>query len=218
MTSTTSELGDAGEPLSAGASLGLIEREQHKLCRRRGTVAALICGSWGAAYLLGFGAVYLASSTSAGRGAQAAAAGLAVALFVGAAVTTVGLGRRAVSGIRGPSREVDVLYGSAWLLGFAAAGAINVGMSRLGLSADAVTLLSTADNVLVVGVLYLASGALLRDRLQYGLGLWMLVTAAVSVPAGAPANFAVLALAGGGGLLAAAGCYAARRPRLDPAT
>jgi hypothetical protein len=53
---------------------------------------------------------------------------------------------------------------------------------------------------------------LFQDRFQYGLGLWMLVSAATSVFAGVPGNFAVVALAGGGGLLLAAGYFTLRPP------
>jgi hypothetical protein len=44
--------------------------------------------------------------------------------------------------------------------------------------------------------------------------MWMLIVGAASVFAGAPGNFAVLSLAGGGGFLAAAALYAWHwRPR-----
>ena len=69
---------------------------------------------------------------------------------------------------------------------------------------------------MVAGVLYLAGGALFADRVQYGLGAWMLAVGAGSVQAGWPANFAVLALAGGGGFLAAAGFIVARGRRARP--
>jgi hypothetical protein len=52
-----------------------------------------------------------------------------------------------------------------------------------------------------------------QDRVQYGLGAWMLVTGASSVLAGVPGNFAVVSLAGGGGLLLAAGYFVLRPPR-----
>ena len=41
----------------------------------------------------------------------------------------------------------------------------------------------------------------------------MMVTAAVSVMVGVPGNFAVLSLAGGGGLLLTAGYFMLRRPK-----
>lgn len=44
-------------------------------------------------------------------------------------------------------------------------------------------------------------------------GVWVLVTDAVSVFAGTPANYVVLAVAGGGGFLVAAAWFALRRSR-----
>jgi hypothetical protein len=57
---------------------------------------------------------------------------------------------------------------------------------------------------------------LFADRVQYGLGIWMLAVGAGSVQAGWPANFAILALAGGGGFLAAAAFILARGRRAQP--
>ena len=86
-------------------------------------------------------------------------------------------------------------------------------MSRLVLACDAMTLLWSGSALLLVGVLYLAGGALFQDRFQYGLGLWMLVSGAASVYAGVPGNFAVVSLAGGGGLFLAATYFVLRHPR-----
>jgi len=58
-------------------------------------------------------------------------------------------------------------------------------------------------------VLYLAGGAIWRDRFQYGMGVWIILAAAASPFVGVPANYLVLAFGGGGGLLAAAGYFAA---------
>ena len=105
------------------------------------------------------------------------------------------------------------MYGWSWGLGFFALGVVNIGVTRLGLPDDAVTLLWSGSSLLLVGVLYLGGGALFQDRFQYGLGVWMLASAACSVFAGVPGNFAVVALAGGGGLLLAAGYFAMRQAR-----
>lgn len=72
-------------------------------------------------------------------------------------------------------------------------------------------LLGPALSLLVVGLLYLGGGAVWRDRMQYGLGVWILAIDAVSVFAGVPGNYLLLSLAGGGGFLAAAAWFAVRR-------
>ncbi len=209
--------GDGERLLSAGESLALIEQQQHVARGRLGVNVALFYGPWGAAYLLGFGSVFLTyPSASPVRIPGAVASVITGILFVVAFVVSVVNGSLAGRGVRGPSRVVGAMYGWSWTLGFCALSAVNIGVDRQGLSDEAATLLWSGSSLLLVGVLYLAGGALWRDRFQYGLGVWMLVTSAVSVLAGVPGNFAVLALAGGGGLLLTAGYFMLRPPRSRP--
>lgn len=88
------------------------------------------------------------------------------------------------------------MYGWSWALGFGALSAINMGLIRMGLTHDQIAMLWPASSLLIVGVLYLAGGALWRDRFQFGLGVWILFADAVSVFAGIPANYVVLAVSG----------------------
>jgi len=60
-------------------------------------------------------------------------------------------GTRAGRGVRGPSRMVGAMYGWSWTLGFSALAAVNIGVTRLGLPADAVTLLWSGSALLLVG-------------------------------------------------------------------
>jgi hypothetical protein len=205
---------DEDHPLTAEESLALIERQRREVHRRLGVNVALFYGPWGAAYLLGFGSVFLTYPTAVPwRLPGGVAAVITGVLFATAVVVSVVTGTRAGRGVRGPSRMVGAMYGWSWTLGFSALAAVNIGVTRLGLPADAVTLLWSGSALLLVGVLYLAGGALWQDRFQYGLGVWMLVTGAGSVLAGVPGNFAVLSLAGGGGLLLTAGYFTLRPPR-----
>jgi hypothetical protein len=198
-------------PLSAGESLALIERQQRESQQRLGMNPAVIYALWAAAYLLGFGAVFLTYSTAVPVKLPGAVAAVIIGvLFAVATVGSIVMGVRAGQGLRGPSRAAGAMYGWSWTLGFCTLAAVNTGVARLGLSRDAVTLLWSGSSLLLIGVLYLAAGALFQDRFQYGLGLWMLVCAASSVFAGVPGNFAVVSLAGGGGLLLAAGYFALR--------
>jgi len=202
---------DEDRPLSAGESLALIERQQQEVGRKLGVNVALFYAPWGAAYLLGFGAVFLTYPTGVPFRLPGVAAGVIVGmLFAAAVVVSVVTGTRAGRGVRGPSSAAGAMYGWTWTLGFSALATVNIGIGRLGLPADAMTLLWSGSSLLLVGVLYLAGGALWQDRFQYGLGVWMLVSGAASVFAGVPGNFAVVSLAGGGGLLLTAGYFALR--------
>jgi hypothetical protein len=205
---------DDDQSLSAGESLALIELQQREVTRRLWVNVPMFYGPWGAAYLLGFGAIYLTYPTAAPFRLPGAVAAVILGVsFAAAVVTSVVTGTRAGRGVRGPSRAAGAMYGLSWTLGFAALTAVNLGVTRAGLPDDAATLLWSGSSLLLVGVLYLAGGALWQDRFQYGLGVWMLVSGAASVLAGVPGNFAVVSLAGGGGLLLAAGYFALRHPR-----
>ncbi len=206
---------DADRPLSAGESMALIEREQREVRRRLNVNVVLFYGPWGAAYLLGFGAVYLTyPSGLPARLPGAVGAVVTVVLFAVATVTSAVNGVRGGRGVRGPSRVVGSMYGWSWPLGFGALSLVNSRVIAFGgLSADAASLLWSGSALLLVGVLYLAGGALWQSPAMYALGVWMLVTGALSVLVGVPGNFLVLALGGGGGMLLTAVCFAVRPPR-----
>lgn len=196
---------EGGAPLSAAASLELIEREHHSVGRRLAVNQAPIFAVWGVTFLLGWGACYLAAPGGPRVLAVWAAVPVVVVLYAVAIAVPIVLGTRAVRGVRGPSRMTGAMYGSAWALGFVALAAINTGLARQGLAPATISMLWTGTAQLVTGLLYLAGGMLWRDRVHYALGVWMLVVAAGSVFAGMPGDFLVLALAGGGGFLLWAG-------------
>ncbi|MDQ6641784.1 MAG: hypothetical protein M3Y66_04735 [Actinomycetota bacterium] len=205
---------DEDSPLSAEESLALIESQRREVHRRLGVNVALFYGPWGAAYLFGFGSAFLTYPSAVPSRLSGTVAGvISGVLFAVAVVVSIVIGTRGGRGVRGPSRMVGAMYGWSWTLAFSALTAVNIGVTRRGLPADTATLLWSGSTLVLVGVLYLAGGALWQDRFQYGLGVWMLVTGAASVLAGVPGNFAVLSLAGGGGLLLAAGYFGLRRLR-----
>jgi hypothetical protein len=203
---------DEEQRLSPGESLALIERQEREAHRRLGVNPALFYGPWGAAYLVGFGSIFLTYPTGLPLRLPGVVAAVIIGvLFAAATVLSVVTGVRAGRGLRGPSQAAGAMYGWSWTLGFCALTVVNVGVTRLGLPDDAVTLLWSGSSLLLVGVLYLAGGALWQDWFQYGLGVWIVLSGACSVLAGVPGNFAVVSLAGGGGLLLAA-CYFTLRP------
>ena len=207
----------AGEQLSPQQLLELI-RDQHENTARGLYVApARILASWGGAWMLGFGAFYLASPGARWHVLPLWAAAVVLVTLSAAAVAVVisQMARRG-RGVQGPSRTVGARYAWSWPLAFAGVFALNIGLSQHGLPASLAPLLWPGSSAVVAGVLYLAGGALFTDRVQYGLGAWMLAVGAGSVQAGWPANFAVLALAGGGGFLAAAAFILARGHRARP--
>ncbi|MGA7173730.1 MAG: hypothetical protein WBZ07_00240 [Candidatus Dormiibacterota bacterium] len=186
-------------------TLALIDAQRGMALRSLYVDPAMILGAWGVAWLLGFGAIYLAVNGWLGAVMPAwAAAVLAAVLFTAAAVVTFGEQVRRGRGVQGASRRIAAMYGWSWLLAAAGLLALDLALEHQGLPSGLAPLLWTGSSLLAVGLLYLAGGMLWDDRLQYGLGVWVLVTGAASVAAGVPGNFAVLSLAGGGGFLVAA--------------
>src|SRR5664280_1255443 len=100
---------DEDHPLSVGESLGLIESQQREVHRRLGVNAALFYGPWGAAYLLGFGSVFLTYPSAVPlRLPGGVAAVITGVLFAAAVVLSV------VNGTRGP-RPLPDGRGDVWL-------------------------------------------------------------------------------------------------------
>ncbi len=196
---------DGEGQLSPEESLALVEAQREGANRSLRVDPVPILGAWGAAWLAGFGAIYLASRKGPGPFLPTWAAGVILGVgFATALGVSVGQGVWRGRGIEGPSRQVSVMYGWSWLLGLAGLYAVNFGLTDAGVPSGLLPLLWSGSALLVVGMLYLAGGMLWKDRVQYGLGAWTLVTGAASVSAGVPVNFAVLSLAGGGGFLVAA--------------
>jgi hypothetical protein len=197
--------------------LDRIRTQQESAARDLQVDPAPMLLSWGVAWTVGFGAFYFASSRARGHFLPLwAAAVILVALSAVAIAVVITQSARRGRGVQGPSRTTAAWYGWSWLLAFAGVSALNVGLSQHGLPASLAPLLWPGSSAVVVGVLYLAGGVLFGDRVQYFLGAWMLAVGAGSVLAGWPANFAVLALAGGGGFLAATVFILARGRRARP--
>lgn len=192
--------------LSVRESLAVIDAQRDRVRRSVQVDPAVVFSIWAVAWGVGFGAAYLAYGPGRVIPGWLGAAVPAVLMAVGV-LTSIGYALTVGRGVSGPSRTAGAMYGWSWLLGFMCLNVINTAIIRRGLAADSAALLWSGSALLLVGVLYLAGGALWNDRVQYGLGVWTLCCAAGAVFVGVPANFLVQAFAGGGGFLALALYY-----------
>jgi hypothetical protein len=155
--------------------LALIERQERVIHRQLGVNVALFYGHWGAAYLLGFGSVFLTYPSAVPLllpgGVAAVITGV---LFAAAVVVSVVNGTRAGRGVRGPSRVVGAMYGWAWTLGFCGLAAVNIGVTKVGVRADAVTLLWSGSSLLLGGCFTMPVGRCGRtgSSTAWGFGCW----------------------------------------------
>ena len=95
---------DDDQVLSAGESMALIERQTEEAQRRLGFSPALILGLWGAAYLFGFGAIFLTYPTAVPLRLPGAVAAVIIGvLFPAATVISIVTGVRSGRGRPAPA-------------------------------------------------------------------------------------------------------------------
>lgn len=202
---------DDEKTLSPAEMLDLLDAERFRAARALEPDPRVLFAVWGAAWLIGF----LVSWFSVTDGSAVVPTWPSQAVFsvcvMTAVVVTVIHSRRRAKGIRGSSSRVGVMFGWAWFLAFAALAAIMAGAIRSNVEPQLIALLWSTLSGLVVGALYLAGGAAWHDRVQYALGVWILVSSSAGALAGFPYVYLVMGLAGGGGFLVAAAFFAVRR-------
>ncbi|WLQ68643.1 MULTISPECIES: ABC transporter permease [Streptomyces] len=104
------------------------------------------------------------------------------------------------------------LLGALWVTAFAALFLAITGLSATVDHPDIQTLLWPTGSGFVVGLIYVAEGAVRRNLLHYALGTWLALTSTTALFLGNPGFYWVLTLAGGGAY-ALATVLERRRPR-----
>ncbi|SFD62322.1 hypothetical protein SAMN04487819_101368 [Actinopolyspora alba] len=201
---------------SPAEMLAITERQQQRAERALDINPGLLFGVWGAAWVLGFGELYL---TIGDDPVLLVPLWQALGIFFGclgvAGFITVWHLASSLRGLRGPTQKSGAMHGWSWTLGFVGLGALIAATSRMGISDDVYAMLWASGSGLLVGVLYLSGGALTGSWTQYGVGLWILAINAAGAFTGIPNHYLVMSLAGGGGFLVA-GTVLTLRARAKP--
>lgn len=185
-----------------------------RIGERLGPDSRILYGAWGLAWLLGYGTLWF-TSRDGGAPPTWAFVVFAGALAAAGVVTAVHIARRA-GGVRGASADAGTMYGLTWPVAFIATGIMLGALSQAGLTGEQMALVSNGFTVLVVGALYMAGGAMYRDRAWFVLGVWITLVVAVGTLLGVPYLFLVMSLAGGGVMLVAALVQHIRMRRVSP--
>lgn len=173
--------------------------------------------AWGAAYLVGFLALWFALSPQSPFEVPLPIAGTVFGLLIaGAIVASIVIGSRMSRGMRGSSVFSGAVYGWSWSIASFAVFLIGQALFTAGMPVALSMLYYPTMYGLMAGVLYLAGAALWNNRSQLFLGLWIIIVSVASSFAGVPTNLLIMALLGGGGFLVGAvgiaiGTRAARR-------
>jgi hypothetical protein len=176
------------------------ERSRRELAVRRPALFV----TWGLAVLAGYGTLWLSvRGQHPFHGPTVPAVVTLVALLVAAAVYTVWEADRASSGVSGSSALQRGIFVSALAAGVLAMDIFIHAVARAGADRPLVALMGAAAPLLVAGVVFVASCAVngVLDRPRLAVGLWLLAVAAYGGWAGPVTYLAVIALAGGGGIV-----------------
>ncbi|MBO3089300.1 hypothetical protein [Cellulomonas dongxiuzhuiae] len=173
----------------------------------------ILFGVWGVAWLVGYAAQWWTATTSPTRTATGQGGLVFAAVAVIALVVTLVHVGRATHGVAGTSKQVGMMYGWAWSIGFVGQGLLVAGVVDAGANPEVIAIVANGAACLVVGLLYMAGGALWQQLSLYLIGAWMIATAAAASLVAMPTGYLVMSLAGGGGMLVAAVLAALHRRR-----
>ncbi|SDB90135.1 hypothetical protein SAMN05216410_0805 [Sanguibacter gelidistatuariae] len=194
-------------PLDAAESLRIIAAQADRV-RSTQVDGRVLFGLWGVAWLLGYLGLYLTANGSLPGGRATPEGVLTPAplaftvfalLIAGAMAATIVYSIRAGAGVQGVSSRTGAMYGWSWCIGFVGMSVILGGLVNAGASDEVIILAANALACLVVGIMYMAGGALWQDTRQYILGIWIIAVAAIALYVGLPNTYLVMAVLGGGG-------------------
>lgn len=204
---------DDERPVDAAGILATIETDRERTQAALAPDARVLCGTWGAAWILGFAAVFLACWPSE-RPTIPLAVGLAVAAaaLVGAILVSALHAARRGSATRGPSTVQGAIFGNAFPVAFLLVGALGFRLATSGVAPETMLAYWVVAPCLVIGGLGVAGAAMWNDRSQLVFSVWVLLVGFVA--AWIPGPYVLLVGVGGGlGFLVLA-IVASVRPRL----
>jgi len=191
----------AANAVSAEEALEIATREHEQAARNLAPDARVLFGLWGAAWGIGFAALWLTDGDEPRIDLPTVGWIVFGVSMIGALVGTgIHIGRR-VHGVHGRSAVMGRRYSAAWVIAFAAYGALMSALGATDASDEVLSLLSPLLACLIVGLMYMAAGALWEDSVQFLLGAWITVAVGIAAIVGVPNHLLVMSVLGGGGFL-----------------
>ena len=201
------EVPEGEEALDPAAMLTLMQAQQRSVTSQMGTFVGVITATWGLAWLLGFGALWLIDGMQPSFGIPlAVAAWIFGGLIAVAILVSIVLGVRNTAGVRSSpaSAFTGAVYGSTWSVSMIALYIFGAGLIANGMSPALATIYFPSAFVLMTGVLFMISGAIWHAVPALICGIWLVVVAVIAPFFGYPNHYLFLSLAGGGAFLALA--------------
>ena len=203
-TSTDQDMNDQDLTMDPAAAAAIMAEASDRARRRLQPNLPAFYAVRGAIWILGYGLIWLAvRGQHPFHGPNAGGYAALVLITAGAVGLTAGQ-VQAETGLRGLSVLRRWAYILSALAGFGAIFALEGALDRAGASPSVVGIFEASAPILVLGLLCLVRFSAERDWVAAGLGLWMVLVAAVGGYAGPATVWAVGALAVGLAFLLAA--------------
>lgn len=196
---------DDQDALSPAESLRLIEQQRAAAQRQLSEHPMTFYGPWGFAWFVGFGVMFLRFGPD-GRifvnMPEWLPTLLLFILLAAAAVVSGYMSSRAYRHIRGQSPVQGAMYGAAWGIAFVTMGLTLNRFAKLLPQGEHILIWGTIS-VLLAAVLFVAGAAIWRERVLFGLGIWLALINVIGTAAGPGWHSLIISLLGGGAMLAA---------------
>ncbi|MEV0595905.1 hypothetical protein [Nonomuraea cavernae] len=200
-------------PPSPEETLRLIERQRADTVRQLRGDPLLQYVPWGVAWAIGFTTYFLHYGFDGTPYAPITETQALVTLLgsqlVAGAVAAYGITKQSAQ-TRGDNSARGRMYGFTWLAGFLLMSVIAIRISPMLPSAET-GLVWAGASLLLVGVLYMAGGAIWLDWQMFFIGAWVVAVDAAGVLLGPGWHALLTAVLLGGGFIAA-GLWFRRRP------
>jgi len=199
--------------LGAAEALKIVEQQQRSVATHMGGFVPVMTAVWGAAWLLGFGALFLQRVDVL---PIAAAVPVFVVLILAASGVSTYFGVRAGRGIRASWQTTftGTVYGATWSFGSVALAAIGGGLSFNGMSGDLAWHFYPAIYLFFIGIMYILAGAIWPTVFTIVTGGQLVIVAVVSLFIPEPFDMLFLALAGGLGFFVLAALHRVSQKRV----
>lgn len=194
-------------PAPPAEMLALIRTQQHRVTRSMAAYVPAILLTWGIAWSVGFGLLWLIDGAE-----PAVSVPLPVAVIVFGALMIVAIAASAVFGTIGQrgirsspeAAFTGTVFGIAWMVGLLALFVFGTALIVNGMPPELANIFYPTGSVLFVGIMYILAAAIWQARPTLWMGLWIVAVALVAPFFGYPTHYLVFAIAGGGGFLVSA--------------
>ncbi len=191
---------DDERALDPAAMLRLVQDQQKSVASQFSSIAWIVTATWGVAWTIGFLAVWLIDGLKPAFAIPRAAGFITLGVVVGIAViVSVTAGIRTGRGVRTTKEDAfaGAAYGCTWSISMIGVWLFGMALMSQGMSETITQFYFSSGFVLMTGVMMAVTAAVWRMKSALGIGIWLVIIAAVAPYFGTPGNYLFLAISGG---------------------